>query len=59
MPLILGREQLRDWLEKPEQTEELLHSVPSELEKRPIDRQMLHTPEILWTACAAVLRPSF
>lgn len=40
MPLILGREQLRDWLENPEKAEELLHSVPPELEKRPIDRQL-------------------
>lgn len=40
MPLILSREQLKDWLEKPEKAEELLRSVPPELEKQPMERQL-------------------
>ena len=40
MPLILRREQLRDWLEKPERAEALLHSVPPELKKQPMERQL-------------------
>ena len=40
MPLILRREQPRNWLENPEKAEELLHSVPPDLEKRPMERQI-------------------
>lgn len=38
MPLILGREQLRTWLEGP--AESVLRSTPPELEKRPMARQL-------------------
>lgn len=40
MPLILRREQLRDWLENRERAEALLHSVPPELKKQPMERQL-------------------
>lgn len=40
MPLILGREQLRTWLENSEQAEAVLRSTPPELEKRPMERQL-------------------
>ena len=40
MPLILRREQLRAWLEDPEQTKAVLRSTPPELERRPMERQL-------------------
>ena len=40
MPLILTREQISPWLSKPEAADDVLQSIPPQLEKMPLEPQM-------------------